>query len=73
MPKPEIHSGLINNDNYEDIFLIAKQHKANIIFGGIGLDNFQQCNSNPEEYLNLFKNKGKEYSINIIGENPHDI
>ena len=23
-PLPEIHSGLINNDNYDDIFFIAK-------------------------------------------------
>lgn len=55
----EIHSGLINNDNYDDIFNIASKYKIDIIFGGIGLDKDDRCNSDPEAYLNLFKEKGK--------------
>lgn len=30
-----------------------------IVFGGIGLHEFRECNSEPEAYLELFKNKGK--------------
>lgn len=61
-----------SNEAYEKIFEMSKRNRFSLIFGGLGLDKEEECKSNPKLILNLMKDLSKKYSVNLIGENPHD-